>query len=236
MPGPLITLLTDFGHQDPYVGIMKGVIFGICPEARIVDLTHEVLPYQIAQAAFHLEQSWPYFPKATIHVVVVDPGVGTTRRPILLEAGAHFFIGPDNGVFSMLEPTTIREIIVTDSPASCTFHGRDIFAPTAARLANGIAPSELGPEIINPMRVKLRDGTVLHIDHFGNVITNLRAFPDAIKVEAHTIRKRASTYAEAPQGELFLIEGSSGFIEIALNQGSAAERLGIGVGAVLNIL
>jgi S-adenosyl-L-methionine hydrolase (adenosine-forming) len=236
MPAPLITLLTDFGHQDPYVGIMKGVIFGICPEARIVDLTHEVTPYQIAQAAFHLEQSWPYFPKGTIHLVVVDPGVGTARRPILVEAAGHFFIGPDNGVFSMLEPATVREIIVTDSPTSHTFHGRDIFAPTAGRLANGAAPSELGTEIANPVRIMLEEGTVLHIDHFGNVITNLRAFPTAINVATRTIRNRASTYAEAPPSELFLIEGSSGYIEIALNQGSAAERLGIGVGAVLNIL
>ena len=236
MPAPLITLLTDFGHQDPYVGIMKGVIFGICPEARIVDLTHGVLPYQIAQAAFHLEQSWRYFPKATIHVVVVDPGVGTARRAILAEAGEHFFIGPDNGVFSMLEPTIVREIIATESPASHTFHGRDIFAPTAARLANRAAPGELGTEIIDPVRLKLEEGTVLHVDHFGNVITNLRAFPDAINVSARTIRNRVSSYAEAPQGELFLIEGSSGHIEIALNQGSAAERLEIGVGAVLDIV
>jgi S-adenosyl-L-methionine hydrolase (adenosine-forming) len=238
MPVPLITLLSDFGLQDPYVGIMKGVILGICREARIVDLTHEVIPYQIAQAAFHLEQSWPYFPQGSIHVVVVDPGVGTLRRPILVEAGGHSFIGPDNGVFSMLEPALIREITVADSPASHTFHGRDIFAPTAARLANGAAPQDLGTLVSDPVRLKpLPEGTVLHVDHFGNVITNLRAtqFHGGVSVASQLIRRRASTYAEVSPGELFLIEGSSGYVEIALNQGNAAERLGIGVGTVLSI-
>src|SRR5271170_4583653 len=109
MSAPVITLLTDFGHQDPYVGIMKGVILSICPEARIVDLTHEVIPYQIAQAAFLLEQSWRYFPEGSIHVVVVDPGVGTTRRAVVARAGGHYFVGPDNGVFSMLADAEFRE-------------------------------------------------------------------------------------------------------------------------------
>jgi S-adenosylmethionine hydrolase len=219
MPAPVITLLTDFGHLDPYAGIMKGVILGICPEARIVDLTHDVIPYQIAQAAFLLEQSWRYFPAGTIHVAVVDPGVGTARRPLLVEAGGHYFIGPDNGV---LPEGEAFEILVDSAPASRTFHGRDVFAPAAARLAMG--EKRVKP-VSDPVRITLERGTVLHIDRFGNVITNLRPGTE----------KRVATYAEGPPGELFVIEGSSGYLEIALNRGSAAERLGIGVGSVLPV-
>jgi S-adenosylmethionine hydrolase len=240
MPPPVITLLTDFGHQDPYVGIMKGVILGICPLARIVDLTHEVIPYQIPQAAFLLQQSWPWFPKGTIHVAVVDPVVGTARRPILMESAGHLFIGPDNGLFSMLTPTKVHEI-EAPNPASSTFHGRDIFAPTAARLAQGAAPAELGKLIDNHLRLNLHvAGTVLHIDHFGNIITNFRAadFPGplAIRAGSEIVSRRAKTYGEVLQGELVLIEGSSGYLEIALNQASAAKHLGLGVGTVLEAL
>jgi hypothetical protein len=243
---PIVTLLTDFGHLDPYVGIMKGAILGICPEARIVDLTHEVIPYEIPQAAFLLQQSWPYFPKGTIHVAVVDPGVGTERRPILVEAGGHRFIGPDNGIFSMLEPGKVREIRVT-GPASNTFHGRDIFAPAAARLANGITAAKLGKLVDNHLRLTFHEpartgrrvfaGAVLHIDRFGNVITNFRAAefagPIEVRVGFETVAERARTFGEAPVGELVLVEGSSGYLEIVLNQASAAKRLGVGVGAVL---
>jgi S-adenosylmethionine hydrolase len=233
MSKPIVTLLTDFGCQDPYVGIMKGVILRICPDVQIVDLTHEVIPYQIPQAAFLLQESWPWFPKGTIHVVVVDPGVGTARRPILVEAAGQRFIGPDNGVFSMLNPTKVREIKVTQ-PASNTFHGRDIFAPTAARLAMGAAPSKLGKLINNYVRLNFQAGIVFHIDHFGNIITSFRpAEVLKIRVGSTTIGKRAKTYAEVPKGELFLIEGSSGYLEIALNQASAAKFLGLRVGADL---
>jgi S-adenosylmethionine hydrolase len=211
-----------------------------------VDLTHEVIPYEIPQAAFLLQQSWPYFPKGSIHVVVVDPGVGTSRRPILIEAAGQRFIGPDNGVFSMLTPEKVREIKVT-APASNTFHGRDIFAPAAARLAQGEAPARLGKLIGNHLRLTFHEptrtghrvfaGAVLHIDHFGNIITNFRAadFPGPLEIRAgfETIGKRAATYAEAAHGELVLIEGSSGYLEIALNQSSAAKRLGIGAGSAL---
>jgi hypothetical protein len=219
---------------------MKGVILGICPEARIVDLTHEVVPYQIPQAAFLLQQSWPYFPKGSIHVVVVDPGVGTARRPILVEAEGHYFIGPDNGVFSMVPFMEVREIIIDRPPASNTFHGRDIFAPAAAHLANGVTPVQIGTLVDEPTRLTFDAGTVLHIDRFGNVITGFRAadFParGAIQAGSETIHRRAATYADVPPGQLFLLEGSSGHIEIALNQGSAAQRLGIGVGSVLETI
>jgi S-adenosylmethionine hydrolase len=240
MPAPVITLLTDFGHQDPYVGIMKGVILGICPEVRIVDLTHEVAPYQLLQAAFLLGESWPYFPKGAIHVVVVDPGVGTARRPILVKACDHFFIGPDNGVFSMLPVADAMEITLAGSPASRTFHGRDIFAPTAAHLANSVPRAHLGTPIPDPHRLTWDAATVLHIDHFGNVITGLRASdypgPIRIRVGSETIQHRVAAYAEAPKDQLFLIEGSSGHLEIALNRGSAAQRLGITLGMALRIL
>jgi hypothetical protein len=232
---PVITLLTDFGLLDPYVGIMKGVILGICPDARIVDLTHDVIPYQILQAAFLLEQSWPYFPAGTIHVVVVDPGVGTARRPLLMEAGGHYFIGPDNGVFSLLKPTAIYELMPDGPPASNTFHGRDVFAPAAARLVLG----EVGAKpVAGYVRLAVDPETVLHIDRFGNVITGLKAagFHGTVTANGTLVQRRVATYADAPMGELFLIEGSSGHLEIALNQGSAAERLGVGVGSALHVV
>jgi S-adenosylmethionine hydrolase len=246
MPPPAITLLTDFGHLDPYVGIMKGVILAICPTVRIVDLTHEVIPFEIPQAAFLLQQSWRWFAKGSIHVAVVDPGVGTARRPILIEAEGHRFIGPDNGIFSMLTPTKVREIDIT-IPASNTFHGRDVFAPTAARLARGTTPAKLGKLIDNYVRLTFHEpvrtgrrffaGSVLHIDRFGNIITNFRAadFAGPLEIRAgfETIDKRARTYGEVGHDELVLIEGSSGYLEIALNQSSAAKRLGLGVGTVL---
>jgi S-adenosylmethionine hydrolase len=234
MPAPLITLLTDFGSQDPYVGIMKGVILGLCPAARIVDLTHAVIPYRIRQAAFLLEQSWPYFPTGTIHLAVVDPGVGTSRRPLLVEAAGHYFIGPDNGIFSLLDPARVSEIAVTAPPASNTFHGRDIFAPAAARLANG---ESIARPIADLVRFTPQAATVLHIDRFGNVVTGLQsADVQSITANGTCIQLRVTTYAEAPADELFLIEGSSGYLEIALNQGSAAVRLHLHVGDPLDVL
>ena len=240
MPAPVITLLTDFGYQDPYVGIMKGVMLGICPDARFVDLTHSVTPFQPLQAAFLLHQSWPHFPDGTIHLVVVDPGVGTSRRPILIEAADQYFVGPDNGVFSMLYPTAIREIEVTGTSASRTFHGRDIFAPAAARLANRVPPERIGTIIESAQRLTWPEASVWHIDHFGNIITGLRVLAYTgffgIRIGTETIHRRVATYADAPKDQLFLIEGSSGHVEIALNQGSAAQRLGITIGTPLSII
>ncbi len=232
----VVTLLTDFGTQDPYVGIMKGTILGICPEARMVDLTHQVIPYQIPQAAFLLQESWRWFPEGTIHLVVVDPGVGSERRAIAMEAEGHFFVGPDNGVFSLVPAGEVRELTTADAE-SRTFHGRDVFAPAAARLAKGAKLSDLGGIILDPARLIFAEATVLHIDRFGNVITSLRPAPGiAVRVGQETIRRHARTYSEVPAGELFLIEGSSGYLEIALNQGSAGERLGAGVGFELEVI
>ncbi|MBI5086414.1 MAG: SAM-dependent chlorinase/fluorinase, partial [Acidobacteria bacterium] len=155
---PIITLLTDFGSRDPYAGIMKGVILSIAPRARIVDLSHEVEPFQVSQARFLLKQSWPYFPKGTIHVCVVDPGVGSARRPLLVQAAGHVFIGPDNGIFTdLLHLKAARVRHITNSKlflkhVSQTFHGRDVFAPVAAHIAVGFAPAKAGPLVQDALR------------------------------------------------------------------------------------
>jgi S-adenosylmethionine hydrolase len=251
----VITLTTDFGHTEHFVGVMKGVIAGICPEAHVVDITHDVRPFDIAQGAFLLSQAWRWFPEGTIHVAVVDPGVGTARRPIVVEAARHRFVGPDNGVLAMVYaemPHEAREITAAKymlPTPSRTFHGRDIFAPAAAHLARGVRPSSLGRPIedhlkiafYKPQRTARRVwlGTILHIDRFGNLITNFHIddFPQVrthafeMTVGPREIRRLALNYADSEEGEAFAIVGSSGFIEIACNQGSAARLLGCGAGA-----
>src|SRR6266849_5174353 len=186
----IITLVTDFGSQDFFVGAMKGVILSINPQAIIVDITHEIPAQDIEAAAFNLLATYKDFPAATIHVAVVDPGVGSTRRPILIECGAQFFVGPDNGIFSWIceRDETIRAIHLTNEkffrhPVSATFHGRDIFAPVAAALASGVAVKDFGDEASDYVRLDSLlpevasdgsiDGRVIHIDRFGNCITNL---------------------------------------------------------------
>jgi len=249
---PILTLTTDFGASDHYVGTMKGVILGICPQAQIVDICHDVTPFEIAEGAYSIAQSYRYFPQKTVHVVVVDPGVGTKRRPILVEAAGQYFIGPDNGVLSMVyaqEKHRVR-LISNDryfhKPVSATFHGRDIFAPVAAHLAAGAAPSRIGeliqdyvePEFAKPQRSGegAWAGRILSIDRFGNIVTNFHRsdFPHAalaLTIGRHKIATLADTYAEAPPGKPFLIVGSSGYIEVSMNQGSAAQKLGCSVGA-----
>ena len=246
----ILTLTTDFGLTDHYVGTMKGVILGICPKAQIVDITHGVTPYEIGEGGYTIAQAWRYFPKKTVHVVVVDPGVGSARRPILVEAAGQFFVGPDNGVFSMIySASKYRVRHVTNEryflrDVSRTFHGRDIFAPVAAHLAVGVAASSMGKVIqdyvkadfVNPQPTGKGkwSARVLKVDHFGNVITNLRAtqFPDLatrrfrLKVGAAQVSTLVRSYAEAAPGALFLIVGSSGYFEISRNQGNAAEAAG----------
>ncbi len=255
----LVTLTTDFGLSDHFVGVMKGVILGIHPAARIVDISHQVSPFEIAEAGFLIAQAWRYFPRGTVHVVVVDPGVGTLRRPILAEAGGHYFLAPDNGVLSMIyaaAPHKVRAVTAERyflAPVSRTFHGRDIFAPVAARLSRGLPPARLGKlirdyarqEFYRPVRTGKRiwSGSVLRIDRFGNLITNLRleefpsvaARPFLLRVGAETVTRFVKTYAEAPSGELVLLEGSSGFLEVAMNQSSAAKRLGCAAGAPVEL-
>src|SRR5579883_1630443 len=241
MPSSILTLTTDFGLSDHYVGAMKGVILGICPRAQIVDITHQVTPYEITEGAYTISQAWRTFPKKTVHVVVVDPGVGTARRPILMECGGQYFIAPDNGVLSMIylrEPAKVR-LISNEKyfrhPVSKTFHGRDIFSPVAAHLAAGVTPAQFGkriedylrPVFQKPQRAGKRTwvGQIVKIDHFGNLITNYHVddFPGldqqhvTFSVGPYPVTVIARNYAEAGWGEVFAIVGSSGFYEISVN-------------------
>lgn len=257
---PILTLTTDFGLSDHYVAAMKGVILTICPRARIVDITHQVTPYEITEGAYLIAQAYRTFPKKTVHVVVVDPGVGTARRPILMEAAGQYFIAPDNGVLSMIylrEPHKIR-LIANEKyflhPVSRTFHGRDIFAPAAAHLAAGVAPAQFGKRIEDYLRPAFQQprhcgkrtwsGQILKIDHFGNIISNFHIgdFPDlesrdiTFSVGLQQVTVIARNYAETGPGELFAIVGSSGFYEFSVNQGSAAKRIGCAVGGPVELL
>jgi S-adenosylmethionine hydrolase len=256
MAHPIITLTTDFGLTDHYVGTMKGVILGIAPQARLVDISHLVSAYEIAEGAFVVAQAYQYFPKKTIHVVVVDPGVGTARRPILAEAAGQYFVAPDNGVLGMIlsrEKHRVREITQERyfrRPVSQTFHGRDVFAPAAAHLAKGISPASFGKRIEDYLRPAFGapeqtgkhawTGVVLKIDHFGNVITNFRAEDIGNRefemiLGPHAVTKMAANYAACRPGELFAIIGSSGYLEISTGQASAAKTLGCESGAPVEV-
>jgi S-adenosylmethionine hydrolase len=246
---PVITLLTDFGTADYFVGAVKGAILSVNPQAVIADITHEIPPQDVEAAAFTLLAAYPTFPPHTIHVAVVDPGVGSERRPIVVKAGSQFFVGPDNGIFTYIydrEPSHQTFHITSDkyfrpSP-STTFHGRDIFAPVAAALSTGVKPKKLGPEIHDEVRLNnslkpeaLNDGTIegriIHIDRFGNCITNLtRDLVDPAKqptlvVKRKTIDTFRDFYGSSDRNELFAIWGSAGFLEISINGGSAAKVL-----------
>ncbi len=261
-PSSIITLTTDFGLDDFFVGAMKGVILSINPSITIVDLTHTVRPHDIRGAAFTLAQAYREFPPGTIHVVVVDPGVGSSRKPILLTTSRYAFIGPDNGVFSFIYAEEDIEHIIhltADQyfrrPISQTFHGRDIFAPTAAWLSKGIDPTCFGPRLteivtfdlprprmLSPTHVR---GHVIHIDRFGNLITNLTTrdvSPEAARsgtrfiINDHIITRFQSHFAEAPAGEPFVILGSTGRWEVAVYQDSAAKRLNASVNTSVDVI
>ncbi len=256
MPRSIITLTTDFGLADHFVGTIKGVILGIHPSAELVDITHEVGSYAIPEAAFAVSQVYPYFPKKTVHLVVVDPGVGTSRRPIIVEAAGQYFVAPDNGVLSMVlsrEKHKVRPITNEKAflhPVSETFHGRDIFAPVAAHLARGVPASRFGKPLCKdylqlnfekPVRTGKRNwnGAVLKIDRFGNLITNfhisdfpvVRTRPFVLTVGGCDLTRLAQTFGTEPPGEPFVLVGSSGYLEVAINQGSAAKMLGVASGA-----
>lgn len=257
---PIVTLTTDFGLSDHYVGTMKGVILGIAPRARLVDLSHDVSPYRVSSGGFVIAQAYRYFPPKTVHLAVVDPGVGSARRPILMEAAGQYFVGPDNGLFAMVcsrEPQHRIRAITAEKyrlPAvSQTFHGRDVFAPAAAHLAAGVPPARFGkliddylrPLSEKPVRTARRGwtGAILHVDRFGNLITNFEfeEFPLVgagrfeMQVGLQIVRLFANHYAECPPGEAVVIPGSSGYLEVSVNQGSAARQLGCGVGAPLEL-
>jgi S-adenosyl-L-methionine hydrolase (adenosine-forming) len=259
---PLVALLTDFGSADGYAGVMKGVILGIAPAARLVDLTHDIPPQDILTGAWILNTAWRYFPEETIFLCVVDPGVGGTRYPIGLRAGRRCFVGPDNGLFSyVLAGGPAERVVVLDRPAyqlphpSATFHGRDIFAPCAAHLAAGVPLATLGTPI-DPTRLvtllppppewhdDLLAGHVLHVDRFGNLITDFAgALADAIlstaaialQVGSSTITDRAPTFAAGPDETPFALRDSSGHVAIAVRNRSAAALLGVSRGAVVTV-
>lgn len=247
----MITLTTDFGLRDGYAGEMKGVILGINPDAAIIDISHEIEPQNVGQAAFVLGTTSPHFPPGTVHVVVVDPGVGTERKAILLETTSGLFLGPDNGVLSYVMEANpqYRAIALTNSkywrkPVSLTFHGRDIFAPVAAHLSKGVAPGELGETVTSLATLYICQpeeqgselvGEVVYIDGFGNLVTNIRESDlpqqhEAVEFEVggRVIRGLSRSYAEG--GELLAIPGSSDRMEIAARNGSAASRLGARIG------
>lgn len=243
----IITLLTDFGTADYFVGAVKGAILSVNPKAVIVDLTHEIPPQDIAAGAFTLLAAYKTFPAGTIHVGVVDPGVGSTRRPVIVSANKQFFVGPDNGLFTYIydrEPShkifhVTAEKYFRPDPSS-TFHGRDIFAPVAAALSNGVKPREFGPRISDAVRLPvslepeiLKNGDVrariIHIDRFGNCVTNITR--DLVKpntsllINRKRIRKFRSFYGEDSSNTPFAIWGSAAFLEISMNGRSAAHKL-----------
>jgi S-adenosylmethionine hydrolase len=235
--GP-ITLLTDFGTADYFVGAVKGAILSVNPQAVVVDITHEIPPQDVETGAFTLFAAYQTFPAGTIHVAVVDPGVGSSRRPIIVSANEQFFVGPDNGLFTYIyerEPSH-RTIHVTAEkyfrPAvSSTFHGRDIFAPVAAALSNGVTPDKLGSVIDDEVRLSYsRQPHIIHIDRFGNCVTNISREDfegkiASLKINGKTIRNFRNFYGEDSSSGPFAIWGSAGFLEISVNGGSAAKRL-----------
>jgi S-adenosylmethionine hydrolase len=253
---PIITLTTDFGTSDHLIGAMKGVISTINPAARIVDINHHVAPFDILDGALSIGGAYAYFPPRTIHLVIVDPGVGTQRRPLLVTGEKQSFIAPDNGVLSMVfdrEACLVRHITAEHyflSPVSPTFHGRDIFAPTAAWLSKTGQTEAFGEQVMDHVRFKLPapkeagnvlKGVVLRVDAFGNLMTNFKVEhlpPGTIEsgnarfsVSGKEIRSLVRTFAMGAPGEPVAVPGSSGFIEIAVNRGSAARTLGAGRGA-----
>lgn len=271
---PIITLTTDFGQQDGYVGAMQGVILSICPLATLATITHQIPPQDVRAAAFVLYQVFSYYPPYTIHCVVVDPGVGSHRRAVAVRTSHGIFVGPDNGVFSLVftaEPVNVLEAVTLTNPdyqlpgVSATFHGRDIFAPAAAYLANGIPLNQLGPRAINLVRLETGfknqspatgappethsqaqttnlESRVIHIDRFGNLILALTrrdiADPDQVVfvVGRQVIKSLKATFAEVEEGQLLAYTGSSrDHIEIAIRNGNAAQKLGLQVGDMVRV-
>jgi len=260
MSRPVIALLTDFGTRDHYVGAMKGVMLDICPDVTLVDVTHDVAPHDIHGAALELAAAYRYFPRGTIFLAVVDPGVGTGRPAIAAETGEHRFVGPDNGVLSLaLRETPPRRVVeLTERryarpTVSRTFEGRDRFAPAAAWLATGVALTALGRpahgfvHLDAPVAVEgdeRLDGTVVRVDRFGNLITNIerRAFDQVaargglqVVVAGCPVSRVVATYAEAAPLELCALFGSTDHLEVAVNGGSAADTLGLARGADVNV-
>ncbi len=256
----IITLLTDFGTKDHYVASMKGVILNFNPQCTMVDITHEVRPHDIEEGAFILANAYSYFPKGTIHLSVVDPGVGSSRKPILLVTKDYFFVGPDNGLFTLVaQREKVKQVIVLAkkkyflAEISETFHGRDLFAPVAAHLSLGINPGNFGYRINAIKELGFREpfikegklsGAVLHIDTFGNLVSHIdkeklflftKGQPFVIRVGRKTIHSLKKGYWEGKKGELIALLGSSGFLEISVREGNAQKILGIKRGDPIQI-
>jgi S-adenosylmethionine hydrolase len=257
-----ITLLTDFGMEDEYAGVVKGVILSVHPSARIIDLCHQVPPGDVVRAGWMLEWSWAFFPKGTVHVVIVDPGVGSSRRILCLVHEGHLFLAPDNGVLSRVvedipcprvhRVSTRRYAL---SAISHTFHGRDIFAPLAGHLARGLPPHRLGPRVTDFKRLclahsvwrgeDLLTGEVITLDRFGNAVTNIsgeqvarlgRQGRIAIKVKGHRIQAIQKSYSAVAVGSPLGVIGSHDLLEIAVNRGSASHDLHIKVGDPVQVM
>jgi S-adenosylmethionine hydrolase len=257
---PTIALLTDFGTHDHYAGTLKGVLLSLCPEATLVDITHEIPPHDVLTAAIELAASYRYFPVGTIFLVVVDPGVGSTRRGLVADTGDYRFVAPDNGVLSLvLHESRPRKVVdLTERryarpTVSKTFEGRDRFAPAAGWLAKGIELTAMGRpvsqwhvlEVPEPKASQQRlTGEVLHVDRFGNLVSNIdrKRFEQfrqdggvQIAIDGQVVAHLVTTYAEAPTGTVCALFGSTDHLEVALNGGSAAQSLGLGRGAQVRI-
>ena len=252
-----MALLTDFGAMDPYVGAMKGAILSVCPEATLVDLAHEVPPHDVLAGALTLHAACHTFPAGTVFVAVVDPGVGSPRRGLALRAGPHLFVGPDNGLFSFVlreHPQArihgLENSRLFRSPVSPVFHGRDVFGPVAGHLAQGVGLGEVGPKVEDPVLLeapeprKLATGeweaAVLYVDRFGNLTTSLseRAVEGARTVEVWVGGATipwVGTYSEVRPGTPCALVGSSGRLEVAVREGSASARLGVGKGSPVRV-
>ena len=249
----IITLTTDFGLRDYFVGCVKGAILTIHPLVRLIDLTHEIPPHDISAGAFVLKESHRYFPKGTVHLAVVDPGVGSARKPIIVQAADALFVGPDNGIFSYIlrEPDArafeIQKSKYVPAAPSPTFQGRDRFAPAAAWLSKGIPPEEFGPRVPAPAGLGLTlprplsgnriEGTVVYIDRFGNLITNVTTVqlgskpPARLRTEGGLEIAVKSSYSEGERTLPAALMNSSGHLEIFLSEGSARDHLGLAVGS-----
>lgn len=258
----IITLTTDYGYDDHYVGAIKGVIYQIFPSATVVDITHQITPQEVLGAAMVLKEIWRAFPKGTVHVAVVDPGVGSARQILVGRYAGQMFVVPDNGLLTFVHQAGRPEQInmVTNSslfchPVSETFHGRDIIAPVAGHLAKGLAQDSVGPETDSIVTLKLPQvqqnpdgrlvGQVIHVDHFGNLITNItyeklveRADFSGTReafIKGTSVGALKDHYGQVPVGQPCALIGSNGFLEIAVNQGSAAGVLGAGIGTVVEV-
>jgi len=264
MPRPVVALLTDFGTRDHYAGTMKGVVLGLCPDVTLVDISHDIDPHDVLAGALELAASYRFFPAGTIFLVVVDPGVGSARRPLAADAGGYRFVAPDNGVLSLVfrEAAPKRVVELTERKyarptVSRTFEGRDRFAPAAAWLAKGLELSALGRTLTTWMTLDVPEAVVtdsqivaeiLRVDRFGNLITNLdrrtferfanRGADTGIEITAGTqaVDRVVATYAEAAPGSVCALFGSSDHLEVAVNGGSAAERLQLARGARVTVV